>query len=258
MKLYFNYFKMHLQSSMEHKMSFFLTMLAQLLVSFNSFLGLYFLFSRFHSVKGYTFYEILLLQGVVSMQFALAEWFVRGFDSFASIIGNGEFDRIMVRPRSLVLQVLGSRIEFSRAGKVVQGIVMLGFGIKKSGIVWTFDKVFLMIGMLISGIVIFGCIFLVYASICFFTTEGLEVVNLLTNGVQEHGKYPLDIFGKKIMIFCTFIIPYALSLYYPFLYLTGRAYNKIFLMLPVLACFVIVPSYWLWKFGVGHYKSTGS
>ena len=36
------------------------------------------------------------------MAFALAECFARGFDTFASMLGNGTFDRILVRPRGTV------------------------------------------------------------------------------------------------------------------------------------------------------------
>lgn len=59
------------------------------------------------------------------MEFSLAETFARGFDQFSSIIGNGTFDRIMVRPRSSVLQVLGQRIEFTRLGRMVQAVIIL-------------------------------------------------------------------------------------------------------------------------------------
>ena len=63
------------------------------------------------------------------MEFGLAEAFARGFDSFASIIGNGVFDRIMVRPRSLILQVLGQRIEFTRIGRMLQAVIMFAYGL---------------------------------------------------------------------------------------------------------------------------------
>ena len=105
---------------MQYKTSFFLTCIGQFLVSFNVFIGIYFMFQRFHTVKGYSYNEVLLCFGITLMEFGLAEAFARGFDSFASIIGNGVFDRIMVRPRSLILQVLGQRIEFTRIGRMLQ------------------------------------------------------------------------------------------------------------------------------------------
>ena len=116
-KLYFKYFSIHLRSVMQYKTSFLMTVFGQFLTSFASFLSVFILMNRFSSVYEFTIYEVLLCYSAVLMSFSLAECFFRGFDSFASIIGNGEFERMLTRPRSLVLQVVGSKIEFSRIGR---------------------------------------------------------------------------------------------------------------------------------------------
>lgn len=54
MRLYLKYFSIHLRSAMQYKTSFFLTVLGQFLVSFSMFLGIYFMFSRFHTVEGFS------------------------------------------------------------------------------------------------------------------------------------------------------------------------------------------------------------
>lgn len=63
---------------------------------------------------------------------------------------------------------------------------------------------------------------MVYAALCFFTLEGLEFMNVFTDGAREFGKYPIAVYGKKALLFTTFIIPYALIQYYPLMYLIGR------------------------------------
>lgn len=257
MKLYMKYFSIQLKSAMEYKMSFLLTTIGQFLVSFNVFLGIYFMLSRFQRVEGFTFDEILLCFGIFLMEFSLAECFGRGFDMFSTIISNGEFDRIMVRPRNVILQVLGSRIEFTRLGRMLQAVVMFVYGIERSRIIWNPAKILCVVLMLTGGSIVFFSMFLIYASICFFTIEGLEFMNIFTDGAREYGKYPIGIYGKKMLLLCTFIVPYALIQYYPFLYLIGRGptYYSLF---PLLACLFFLPAYGLWKLGMGHYKSTGS
>ena len=133
-KLYFKYFSIHLRSVMQYKTSFLMTVFGQYLTSFASFLSGFILMNRFSSVYEFTIYEVLLCYSAVLMSFSLAECFFRGFDSFASIIGNGEFERMLTRPRSLVLQVVGSKIEFSRIGRLIQAAVILCFVIPMSGI----------------------------------------------------------------------------------------------------------------------------
>lgn len=100
MRLYMKYFKIHLASQMAYKLSFALTALGQFLNSFTAFLGVWFMFQRFHQVDGFSFQEVLLCFAVVLLAFSLAECFGRGFDMFPQMIANGEFDRVLVRPRS--------------------------------------------------------------------------------------------------------------------------------------------------------------
>lgn len=258
MRLYFKFLGIHIKSAMQYKISFFLTVIGQFLISFNVFLGIFFMFKLFHEVRGYKLSEILLCYAIVLMAFTLAEFFMRGFDTFAGTISNGEFDRILLRPRSSVFLVILNRMDFARLGKLIQAIVMLVYGIRHSGIVWHADKIVTLVLMIFSGSVVFGCLFLVYAGICFFTLEGLEFMNILTDGALEYGRYPLNIYGKKILKFSTFVVPYALFQYYPFLYLTGRSSNRYYALLPLAACLFILPCYLLWRYGVRHYKSTGS
>lgn len=258
MALYIRFFIIHLKSAMQYKVSFLLTALGQFLVSFNVFLGILFMFNRFHEVKGYQFSEVLLCFSTVLMSYSLAEMFMRGFDLFASTIGNGEFDRILLRPRSPILLVVSGKIEFTRFGRMLQAIIMFLYGIKASGITWTGNKVITIILMVLGGTVVFGCLFVIYASICFFTLEGLEFMNILTDGAREHGKYPIDIYGNAVLKICTFLVPYTLFQYYPFLYLTGRSEQEWFMLLPIVGCLFFLPSYALWRLGIRHYKSTGS
>lgn len=256
-RLYRQYFLIQLKSAMQYKSSFFLTALGQFLVSFNVFLGIWFMFQRFHTVKGYTLQEVLLCFGITLMEFSLAEAFARGFDAFAGILGNGVFDRIMVRPRPLILQVLGQRIEFTRIGRILQTLVIFLYSLSLGVIKWNPTRLLTLIFMLAGGAALFAGLFVIYASICFFTLEGLEFINVLTNGGQEHGKYPFDIYGKRFLQFVTFVIPYACVQYYPLLFLLGRG-KWWYALMPAAGFVFLIPCTLFWKVGVRHYKSTGS
>ena len=75
---------------------------------------------------------------------------------------------------------------------------------------------------LAGGCALFSGIFLIQAALSFFFLEGLEFTNIFTFGLNEHGKYPVDIYGKGILWVLTYIIPFALVQYYPLLYVLGR------------------------------------
>ena len=258
MGLYLKFFAMHLKSQMQYKVSFFLASIGQFLVSFTAFLGIYFMFSRFNAVEDFSFGQTLLCFAVVLMAFTLAEILGRGFDLFPQMLGNGEFDRALVRPRNVIFQVLASKMDFSRFGRLVQAAVMFCYAIPNSGVAWTCDKILTLCLMVSCGSVIFFGLFVVYAAFSFFTVEGLEFMNVFTDGGREFGRYPFSVYGKNILKFLTFVIPLALFQYYPLLYLLDREQNTFFMFVPLIGLLFLLPSYAFFRIGLRRYKSTGS
>ena len=256
-KLYLHYISIHVKSLMQHKASFFLTVIGQFLTSFNVFLGVYFMMRRFHTVAGFTYSQVLICFAIILTAFSLAECFFRGFDTFSSTISNGQFDRILVQPRGPIFLVLCSKLELTRIGRLMQALVIFAYAGPRSGISWNPFKIFTVLLMLFGGTLVFAGLFLVYASLCFFTLEGLEFMNIFTDGAREYGKYPVSIYGKRVLQICTFLVPFALFQYYPFLYLIDQA-PAAYGLLPLAACLFLCPCLILWRFGIRHYKSTGS
>ncbi len=256
--LYRHYVSIVVRGMMQYKASFLLNSLGQFLVSFSVFLGIYFMFRRFHQVRGYSYSEVLLCYAIVLMEFSLAEMWARGFDTFSGLVRSGEFDRVLVRPQGEILQVLGSRFELTRLGRMSQAVVMLVYAFCTAEIHWTVGRVCTFLFMLVGGTAVFSGLFLIYAALCFFTLEGLEFMNVLTDGAREYGKYPLDVYGKRVLQFATVLVPYALIQYYPLQYILGRTANPIYIFLPLAAVLFLLPCYGLWRYGVRHYKSSGS
>ena len=258
LRLYGRYMSLNIRSAMQHKTSFFLQITGQLMTSFTTFLGLFFMFQRFHRVKGYTYSDVLLCFSIVLMQFSLAEMFARGFDAFSGMVRRGEFDRVLVRPRNEALQVLGSRFELTRIGRLIQAVIIFIYGMVTTGVSWTVGRVLTVLIMLLGGTALFSGLFLVYAALCFFTIDGLEFMNVFTDGGREYGKYPVDVYGRRMQQFATFVIPYALVQYYPLQYLLGRSNCWLYGLYPLGALLFLAACYGLWRVGVAHYTSTGS
>lgn len=257
-KLYFRILSLQLRSLMEYRASFIFGTIAQFLSSFTVFLGMMFMFMRFDSVDGYSFGEVLICFTTVNSAFAIAECFVRGLDQFPSIISNGQFDRILVRPRGEIFQVVTTKFEFSRIGRFFQAAIIFVWSIPRCGIDFTPDKILCMISMILCGAALFSGMFTLYASAAFFTTEGLEFFNIFTDGMKEYGKYPFSIYGKHFLKFLTYAFPLALTQYYPFLYLTDRSSSKLLLLTPFASLLFLIPCAICWRIGVSHYRSTGS
>ncbi len=256
--LYLKYFGLHLKSEMQYKASFLFLTIGNFLMQFSTFLGVYFMFFLFHSVDGFTYAQVLLCFAVVIMAFSLAEMFGSGFERLSRMIANGEFDRALTRPRNIVFQILVSRMSFFRIGATIQSGIVFAWAIPKSGVIWTWDKVLTLFLMVICGSLIFSILFLIQATFAFFTTEGLEFMNILTYGGRDHGRYPYSIYGKEVLSFLTFVIPLALFQYYPLLYLLDMEQSVFFMLSPLLGLLFVIPGYVFFRFGLRRYKSTGS
>lgn len=258
MKLYLNLIALNLKSQMQYKLSFFLTTIGQFLTAFTSFFGLYFLFSRVDAIDDFTYGQVFLCFAVVMLSFSLGEMAGGGMAVFPRMLGNGEFDRALVRPRNVILQVLAPNVDFTRLGLLVQAVIVLCMAVPASGVSWTWDKVLTLCLMVLCGSAVFFGLFLLKAACTFFTVEDPNFMNLFTYGNREFGQYPLSVYGDGVLNFLTFVIPLSLFQYYPLLYLLERKQSPFFMLLPVLSLLFLIPCYGFFRFGLSRYKSTGS
>lgn len=257
-KLYVKYASACTQSIMQYKLSFLLMILARFILAFCELVAIQFLFSGLTQIKGYTYGDILLCFSIIQMSFTLAELFGNGFKTFSRMVKGGEFDRMMVRPCSLVLQVIGSRFEVGRTGPLLTALITLVLGIRHSRITWNIMAVWTIVAMVAGGMLLFIGLFLLEASFCFFSIEDTSLINVLTYGAKSHGKYPIDIYGRGILRFCTYVIPYTLVQYYPLQFLLGKTDSWYLAFCPLGIIVFLLICYCIWRFGVKHYKSCGS
>lgn len=260
MKLFIKYLLILFKSQMQYRTSFWLLTFGQFFIPFSVFAGLYFLFERFGQIKGWDFFEVALIFGVIHMAFAISECLARGFDSFSTLIVNGDFDRLLVRPRSTILQVLGSKFEFTRFGRLLQSALVLAWALFNIDVDWSVMKIITLSFMIASGVFIFTGIFMLAATMCFWTIQGLEIANIFTDGGREMAQYPLNIYQKWVTRFFTYVIPFGCVNYLPLLYILDRTVGNsaLYMITPLAGLLFIVPCLYVWRFGVRHYRSTGS
>lgn len=260
MKLYFKFMSILFKSQMEYRTSFLLLSIGQFFVPFLVFVSMLLFFQRFPNINGWSLYEVALCYSIIHIAFSISECFARGFDAFSSTVVNGDFDRILLRPRGTILQVLGSKFEFSRIGRLIQSLIVLIFSLSHLHVVWNFYKILTLILMIISGIFIFIGIYMLGATFSFWTIEGLEVINIFTDGGREMAQYPLNIYKEWVRKFFTFVIPFGTVNYLPLMFILDKVQGNqlIYMFTPLFGLLFIAPCTFLWNFGVRHYKSSGS
>ena len=258
MKLYFKYLKLHFKCRMQYKLSFMLSFLSQILVLFAAYFSILCLFSKFSNIKGFTLYEVLLTFGIIEFGSSFCESFFRGIDQFDHLIIRGDFDRILLKPRNILLQICGEEINFIKISKIIQSIIIIVISLLKLNINWNIYKVLTLLFMIISSIFIFLSIFILAAAYCFLTVKGLEVRNVFTCGCRDMAQYPIGIFRKGIVFFLTFILPFGFINYYPILYFLGKNNNTLYIFSPFITLIYLVPCILIFYKGLRKYTSVGS
>lgn len=258
MKVYFKTILMLIKMQLEYRKAFIISVIGTFLITFLLTISIYFLFEEFGAIGTWTFYEVAFLFGMVFWNFSLAEMFLRGLDHFDRIIKNGEFDRILIRPQNLLLQATCTEFDFSKIGRAIQCIAITIIAIANISISWNLYKVLVFLLMNIGCFIIFLGIFILKASFCFWTIDGLEFMNILAEGGKKVAQYPIDIYAKWFRMFFTFIVPFGLVNYYPVLYLFGKVDNWYYGLFPLFTIVFLIPCLIVWKIGVRHYESTGS
>ncbi|MDH3640896.1 MAG: ABC transporter permease, partial [Gammaproteobacteria bacterium] len=188
----------------------------------------------------------------------------RGFDIFGrDFVRTGDFDRVLLRPRSTVLQLAGHEFQIHRVGRLAQGIVVLGWSMFVLEIDWNVGKGLLLAYTMVGGVMFFYALFILQATISFWATESLEIMNTLTYGGVETATYPLAIYRRWFRRFFTFIVPLGCISYFPAVAIfgiedplgTGLAFQ---VCAPVAGYLFFAVALLAWRFGIRHYTSTGS
>lgn len=260
MRLYCNYVKMVIRSTLQYPATVWFLSFGQFFVSFFSIIAVLLLFQRFGGLEDWSLVEVALCFGITRLAFSVSECLMRGFDTFPQLVVKGDFDRILLRPRSAILQVLGSGFEITRIGSFVQGALVLSIAISQFTLPWTPVRICTLILMIAGGIGVFSGLLIMGATASFFTVQGLEIVNIFTHGGQEMASYPLTIYSRWVLRFFTFVIPFGCMNYLPLLYLTGKeqSHPVLSMLLPLSGFIFLIPSLLVWRIGVRHYASTGS
>jgi ABC-2 type transport system permease protein len=261
--LYIRLVGAQLRSQMQYKVSFLLALVGSFMACVTEFGVVLVLFSRIQLLAGWALAEVALLYGLSGTCFAVAELFAAALDNFQVHIVRGTFDRVLVRPRGALFQVIAEDFALRRIGRIAQAAVVLVIALGLLGINWSLDKVVVLALAMLSGSVIYFAIFVLGATFCFWTVQAKEVTHVFTYGGDGVASYPLDIYRGSVRRFFTFVVPLAFVNYEPALFLLGRPDplglpDAVRLLSPPAAVVMALLARFAWQQGVQHYQSTGT
>jgi ABC-2 type transport system permease protein len=264
-RLYLRLIASRIRSQMQYRLSFVLDTVVSFLATFCDLAALMIMFTQARTLGGWSFGEIAFLYGLSSLSFALHELVQGAFDNdvFAGYIQRGLFDQMLIRPLPTVFQMLAEFFLLRRLGRMAQGALAFALGIALAQPHWTLMKVLYLPLVVAGGALFFLAISIAGCTLCFWTVQSTEVVNIFTYGGTTMLQYPLTIYQEWIQKFFVYILPMAFINYFPTLFFLGRPDPFrlppfVPFLAPIVCGGVFLISLRVWRFGVAHYASTGS
>jgi len=261
-RLYLRFASAGIRSQMQYRSSFLLRSVIDFGVVISDLAPVWVLARYFGHLDGWTFAELALLYGMVGTSWAVVEVTLRGFENFTVYLVRGDFDRLLLRPRGLVLQVAALDFEARKLARIAQATTVLAIaaawlGLGAAALGWVALGVF---GgaLCFAGIVMFG------ASVQFWSLgETSELQNILTYGGAAALSYPVSIYTTWFRRALTYGVPLAFVNYFPALAALGRTEaagwpRALPWLSPLVCAGVLGFGMACFARGVRRYESTGS
>ena len=257
-KVYYKSIRIYLLSGLEYR-GWWMVVLSVAIGLIMDQADVVLMFSRFGGIGEWSFERIWFIYILASTSYGLAKIFCVGFEDFPwQMIQSGDFDRFLLRPRSLFTQISGSNFRLGRVPWAVLGIIGLIWLLSLLNVPLNFINSIVLIFALIGGFLTYIGVFILTSGLAFFTIKGLDWIYIFSNN-RQLTKCPIDYIPKALRNIFTFIMPMLVISYYPASLICGWGEPAFtgFLALPVGIVFLCI-SLLIWKIGVRHYKSTGS
>lgn len=263
-RLYRRIVAARIRSDWQYRTSFLLLMVSQSLIIVFELVALLFLIDLVPQFGGWDRAQVIFLYAMATLPFSLGDVFVSEVELLAyRYIRDGDFDTVLLRPSSALLQILALEFELRRAGKLLTPTIALAWSVTNLELDWTAGRVATLIVAIISGTAIYSGLWVIAGSITFWAVASREATNAMTYGSQFANQYPLHIYPGWIRAIMGWALPLAFVAYVPTISVADAA-NPLGLppwmafTPPVVAIVVGAIARSVWRTGVAHYQSTGS
>ena len=202
-----------------------------------------FVVESFGEINGWNYGQLAFLYGLsvishaLSMIFFVQGWFMGYF------VLEGEFDRYLTRPLSVLYQFFFTNINIFGVTDLIPGILVFVYGCVKCQISVSFFFIVQVIVMLIGATLIRGGIYILLGSTSFYTRSAVDFGQYTQEIMDKTTMYPISMYPEGMQLILTFLIPVGWVSFYPASGLLGidnGLYNGLLLPLITLAVGIAV------------------
>ena len=252
-----------LRAQMAYRASFAVDLAGNLGIALLEFTELWVIFVNVKSLGGLSFAQTAVVFAFANIAFSLADLVVGHVDTLPRYIRAGTLDAFLLRPASVLGQLITSDVSPKRITRTLGALAVLVVAVAHLQITWTPMKVWVLATVPIFGTAIFAAMFVTAAALQFWLVDGAEVTNAFTYGGSYVASYPASLYQQVVRSFFTFVAPAIFTAYLPALIIFGLPGPAglpawLGLLTPVMAALSWAVAVALWRLGLRHYTGAAS
>ncbi len=258
LKIYFKILVQDLKSKMNYRSDFIISLIGMIFTNIVGFISFGILFSKFPTINGWNYYEILFLYGFSLVSLTPVQCFFDNNWNLRKYVYSGDFIKYCFRPINLFFYYQSEVFDIKGIGQLAFGIGVLIYSWGKIGLAVTVILILKLIVYLISASLIMISLQNLSASMCFLVHNSVFLMEL-TMKMKDYAKYPVTIFNSVFKFIFTFIFPIAFVAYYPSLVvLRANEVPLLSWLSPLVGLIFLYISYKTWLNCAMKYNGTGS
>lgn len=179
------------------------------------FAAIRFAVEQFGEINGWNYGQLAFLYGISVISHALSIiFFVQGWFMGFYVI-EGEFDRFLTRPMSVLYQFFFTNINVFGLTDLIPGILVFLYGCVKTDFPFTVTNVVGILVMLTGAVLIRGGIYILLGSTSFWTKSANDFGQFTQEIFDKTTMYPLSMYPESLQLILTFLIPIGWVSFYP-------------------------------------------
>lgn len=252
-----------IRSAMQYKVNFAIGIATLLLDYSAQFLNLNLLLWRFESLQGWAAPELIFMLTLAILSWGFCLIFFWSFRLTGELIRSGEFDRLLIRPASPLLQMAGMRFGLAAMGQFIFSILAFWWVTAQLDLDWTPRFWLMLLAVAIGGALIQGGALMLVGAAAFWTTQSQSLYWAVVYPARQLTWYPLNLFPRALQMLLTFVVPFGFINYYPAHHMLGKSSGLLSSpwfpwLTPLVGLLFFGVAIGLWVIGLRRYHSTGS
>nr|DAZ10707.1 MAG TPA: ABC-2 family transporter protein [Caudoviricetes sp.] len=262
--LFFAYVKLGIKIRFQYKLDSVVSSFAVFFREAAGIIAMYFSLLKFDTINNWNINELMFLFSLIFITYGIFIVFFMALRDFSDWIKHGDIDRVMVRPRGILTQLVLCGADWLAAlGHGTLGITLFILSVNNVGVEWNAATILYYVISIASGVLIQGAVFLFFLAISIYFIETQNLKEIMYWNLRKFAGYPISIYNKFIQSLLIFVVPFAFVNYFLAQFLLRKpdmsTYPEWFMYISLFV--EIIPyiiAYFFWKFSMRYYKSTGN